>query len=381
MARKTLEIYQKTIEKCPKNTNFLRKNQRKIAICGYYGRGNLGDEAILSVICKNLEKSPQISQICVLKNKNPIEILRVLYGADCFIFGGGSLLQNATSNASLFYYLAIIHVANLLCKRKIMLANGIGPIFGSNGERKFLKKMMASTINTFDFISVRDRNSQKMLAEILPNRKIYLVPDPALLCVKDEEKAQKIEEKTLKNAKKSPKNEKKSAYFVYITCANGLKKSEISAQMVAISLAKIEKAHALPLAIAVLNAREDLEFARDVARFLGGVKIVCPKTPNELFKILSGAKFVISQRYHGSLFATLSKLPVLCVSNDPKMHAFCKDFALFPSQNVDIFRNSGVFVEQVARAGGHYENNCEKIEKNVEFNTNNARESLNKLIK
>lgn len=381
MARKTLEIYQKTLEKYPKNTNFLRKNQRKIAICGYYGRGNLGDEAILSVICKTLEKSPKISQICVLKNKNPIEILRVLYGADCFVFGGGSLLQNATSNASFFYYLALIWVANLLCKRKIMLANGVGPIVGGEGERKFLEKMMASVVNTFDFISVRDTNSQKMLAKILPNRKIYLVPDPALLCVKDEEKAQKNEEKTLKNAKKSPKNEKKSAYFVYIPCANGLKKSEISAQMVATSLATTQKAHALPLVIVVLNAREDLAFARDVARFLGGVKIVCPKTPNELFKILSGAKFVISQRYHGSLFATLSKLPVLCVSNDPKMHAFCKDFGLFPSKNVEVFRNPDAFMEQVARADIHYKENVGEINRRMDCGVKISEKMLRELLK
>ena len=176
-------------------------------------------------------------------------------------------------------------------------------------------------------------------------------------------------------------NKQKTACFVYIPCANGLKKSKISSQTVAISLAKIEKAHTLPPVVAVLNVREDLEFAREVASLLGGVKIVCPKTPRELLEVLSDAKFVISQRYHGSLFATISKLPALCISNDPKMHAFCKDFGLFPSQSVDIFQNSDVLIEQIDRVKRHYENNCEKIEKTVEFNTNNTRESLKKLTK
>ena len=367
MARKTLEIYQKTLEKYPKNIKFLPKNQRKIAICGYYGRGNLGDEAILSIVRKNLEKSTENSQIFVLKNKNPIEILRALCGADCFIFGGGSLLQNATSNASLFYYLAIIHAANLLCKRKIMLANGIGPIVGGAWVKKATKKMMASTINTFDFISVRDRNSQKMLAEILPNRKIHLIFDPALLCAPNNEKMFE--------------NKQKTAYFVYIPCANGLKKSKISSQTVAISLAKIEKAHALPPVVAVLNVREDLEFAREVASLLGSVKIVCPKTPRELLEVLSDAKFVISQRYHGSLFATISKLPASCISNDPKMHAFCKDFGLFPSQSVDIFKNSDVLIEQIEGAVYHYKENIVKINERIEHSVKMCGKMLGKILK
>lgn len=381
MARKTLEIYQKALKKSLKNTKIQSKNQRKIAICGYYGRGNLGDEAILSVIRKNLEKSTQNTQIYVLKNKNPVEISRALCGAECFIFGGGSLLQNATSNASLFYYLAIIHMANLLCKRKIMLANGIGPIVGGRSARKLLEKMMASAINTFDFISVRDTNSQKTLEKFLPNRKINIIPDPALLCEKDEENMPKIAEKSLKNTEKTTKNEKKSASFVYIPCANGLKKSRISAQTVAISLAKIGKAHGLPPVVAVLNAREDLEFASEVTRLLGGVKIVCPKTPNELYKIFLGAEFVISQRYHGSLFAAVCGLPVLCVSSDPKMHAFCKDFGLFPSQSVDIYKNSDVLLEQIDRAIIHHKENIVKINEGIEYGVKKCAKTLGEILK
>lgn len=381
MARKTIEIYQKALEKSLKDTKIQSKNQRKIAICGYYGRGNLGDEAILSVVQKALEKSTQNTKIYVLKNKNPVEISRALCGAEYFVFGGGSLLQNATSNASFFYYLLIIWLAKLLCKRKIMLANGIGPIVGGRSARKLLEKMMASAINTFDFISVRDTNSQKTLEKFLPNRKINIIPDPALLCEKDEENMPKIAEKSLKNTEKTTKNEKKSTCFVYIPCENGLKKSKISSQTVATSLAKIEKTHGLPLVVAVLNTVEDLTFARELARLLRGVKIVCPKTPNELYKIFLGAEFVISQRYHGSLFATISKLPALCISNDPKMHAFCKDFGLFPSQSVDIYKNSDVLVEQIDRVLIHHKENIVEINKRIKCRAKTCGKMLGEILK
>ena len=367
MAQNTLEIYHKSIEN-------IQKHAKKIAICGYYGRGNLGDEAILSAICQNFAKNNPNSQISVIKNKNPIHILRALYGADCFVFGGGSLLQNSTSNVSLLYYFVMISVAKILCKRQIMLANGIGPIVGSERVRKLLNEMVASVVNTFDFISVRDTISQNLLKEILPNRKIHLIPDPALLCIKIEEKAQK-------SAKKMPKKEKKSACFVYIPCSNGLKKSKISPQTVATSITKIEKAHGLPPVVAVLNEKEDLALARKVAKLLGGAQIVLPKTPRELLEVFSTAKFVISQRYHGSLFAAIECKPILSVSNDPKMRALCGDFSLFLCQKTSIFNNDCEFDYKIKRALEHQNKNRATIRKKVVINEKICRKMMKDLLR
>ena len=159
----------------------MKKKALKIVICGYYGHGNFGDEAILRVILSKIQNLNPKAKICVLKTKNLLYSVRDMVGADVFIFGGGSILQNATSDASLLCYLAIIHVSSLLCKRKIMLANGIGPICRRKIPKKILIRATACAINCFDYISVRDTHSQKMLQNILPNRKIYLVPDPALI--------------------------------------------------------------------------------------------------------------------------------------------------------------------------------------------------------
>lgn len=143
----------------------------KIVLCGYYGHGNFGDEVILSLlkqkikeICENPPRSrtvertdgaaertdgaaertngaaertngaaedkfaPTACEIFVLNTKNPIKIAKMLRGADLFVFGGGSLLQDSTSVASLLYYIALIRLARRLARRTVMLANGIGPI-------------------------------------------------------------------------------------------------------------------------------------------------------------------------------------------------------------------------------------------------------------
>ena len=159
----------------------MKKKALKIVICGYYGHGNFGDEAILRVILSKIQSLNPNAQIHILKPRKPFSTLKNLIGADVFVFGGGSILQNATSDTSMLYYLGIIAVSNVLCKRKIMLANGIGPILRRKIPLKILLRATARAINCFDYISVRDTNSQKMLQNILPNRKIYLVPDPALI--------------------------------------------------------------------------------------------------------------------------------------------------------------------------------------------------------
>ena len=316
MAQKTLDVYRKTVAEYNQN------RPRKIAICGYYGHKNLGDEAILSIIKQKLLERSKNVKICLVRGKNPLKIASSLIQADIFIFGGGSLLQNSTSNASLFYYIAIVHLANLLCKQKIMLSNGIGPIENGLIPRQMLLNAIKKAVNTFDYISVRDTDSQKLLSRTLPNRKIHLIPDPALLC---EEKAPTTNE-----------NSTNKRFFVYIPCANGLKKSRIDTTKLAHSLSKIEKQFEIQPVIAILNTQQDFAIAKKLKSDLKGAKIVCPTTPNELFSLFKEAKWVISQRYHGSLFALTRGIPTLAVSNDPKMHALCKDFGAFPCQNAKI---------------------------------------------
>ena len=116
---------------------------------------------------------------------SPLSAVRELKRADVFIFGGGSLLQNKTSNRSLLYYLFLIDRAKKYCKRRIMLANGIGPITDARYRRASL-----AAVSSFDVISVRDTCSQRALARALPKRDINLFPDPALLLVENAKTAQ-----------------------------------------------------------------------------------------------------------------------------------------------------------------------------------------------
>ena len=95
---------------------------KKILISGYYGFDNFGDEAILGVLINHLrgnditvlssnpEKTGRTHNVNSLNSFNPKLIVERLPKFDMLISGGGSLLQNVTSNKSLFYYCGLINI-------------------------------------------------------------------------------------------------------------------------------------------------------------------------------------------------------------------------------------------------------------------------------
>ena len=358
MAQKTLKIYENEIKK--------RQNPQKIAICGYYGHGNLGDEAILSVLQKEINKNLPNSKIAVIVGKNPFKIVRTILNSEVFIFGGGSLLQNSTSDASLFYYLSLIRAAKLFCGRTIMLANGIGPINNRLFSQKLLQKALKSTIDKFDFISVRDTKSKKYLESLLPERKITIFPDPALLLKIQQKKFQE------RSAKKNS--------LVYIPCACGLKNAKISAQLIAKLLKSEQNKLKCDLIIAVLNRHEDLSLAQKIATICKDARVVVPQNANELFSVLKKANTVISQRYHGTLFAAACSLPTVAISDDPKMFAICEDFSLFPCQQVKILKSEEIFESLFEKARIYYEKNTENIASKFEEKRNLSKKHLKNML-
>ncbi len=143
---------------------------KKILISGYYGFDNFGDEAILGVLINHLrgnditvlssnpEKTGRTHNVNSLNSFNPQLIIERLPKFDMLISGGGSLLQNVTSNKSLFYYCGLINIMASLKKDVVIFAQGIGPVKGFWG-----KLIVKSALKKCKYISVRDEKSQELL--------------------------------------------------------------------------------------------------------------------------------------------------------------------------------------------------------------------------
>src|SRR6185437_3921635 len=97
----------------------------RILLSGYYGFGNLGDEALLHVIVTQLrmrfpdltievlsakpqETAAAAAGVSAIDRWNTREVRAAIERTDLLVSGGGGLLQNATSLRSLLYYVGIV---------------------------------------------------------------------------------------------------------------------------------------------------------------------------------------------------------------------------------------------------------------------------------
>lgn len=142
-------------------------------LVGFYGEDNLGDNAILEAIKKNI---PNANDYCAtagkyLKNKNTIKRRGILSWApfikaatkcDHSIFSGG-ILQDWTSEGVLFFALRIIASSILNCKPSLWGA-GIGPL-----RSKPLTSITKKALKHVDCAWLRDTTSLK-LYESLTNK-------------------------------------------------------------------------------------------------------------------------------------------------------------------------------------------------------------------
>ncbi|MFI3300936.1 MAG: polysaccharide pyruvyl transferase CsaB [Candidatus Gastranaerophilales bacterium] len=157
----------------------------KVAISGYYGFNNFGDEAILSVLINKLKflnakitvfsSNPKFSEknyaVKAIKRFDFFKILFTLLETDILISGGGSLLQDVTSMKSLLYYSFLIFLALLFKKKVIIFAQGIGPL-----NNKISKIIVRYLLKRVDYVSVRDEKSYKLMKKYKINAE--LVCDP-----------------------------------------------------------------------------------------------------------------------------------------------------------------------------------------------------------
>lgn len=166
----------------------------KIALSGYYGFDNAGDEALLSAITSTIKKLEPSAHFVVLSGypgktarlhglravnrMNPMSVSRELRSSDLLISGGGSLFQDVTGPRSLPYYISIVALALFLHKPVIFYAQGVGPI-----NRRFSKFLMRRIANRVDMITLRDEDSVKVLQEIGVNRPPIKVTADPVFCL------------------------------------------------------------------------------------------------------------------------------------------------------------------------------------------------------
>jgi polysaccharide pyruvyl transferase CsaB len=145
-----------------------------VVISGYYGFGNLGDEAILEEIIDEVKQLVPLEKIYVLSN-NPQNtsrsfgvravsrwklkaLIELLPSTKLFISGGGGLFQDITSAKPPIFYGFQIAMARLMGAKVMIFAQGLGPLrsFASIGVTR-------GAMALANVITVRDQDSHSLL--------------------------------------------------------------------------------------------------------------------------------------------------------------------------------------------------------------------------
>jgi polysaccharide pyruvyl transferase CsaB len=289
---------------------------KRILISGYYGFDNAGDEAVLAGLIAgiNEESSPNDVEITAL-SINPAattalhgikarhrykELLPAIAASDFFLSGGGSLLQDVTSAHGIFYYLAAVRIAQILGRKTMFVAQGIGPL-----TRPRSRKLTASVANRLDAITVRDTASSALLQEIGVKRPITVTADPALLL------------------RPSTVMSRKSGVLLSMRQWPSMTDSFSG------ELAEAIRASGIPGIISPLNmyGEADAKAASDIiCRLSNQASAPISSTQNATFRTLldtvATSELVIGMRLHSLIFAAAAGVPSVALSYDPKVDAF-----------------------------------------------------------
>jgi putative peptidoglycan lipid II flippase len=307
----------------------------RIALSGYYGFDNAGDEALLSAITMSLKRlrpdleflvfsgNPQKTQrlhgVEAVYYMHPLQVLRGLLRSDLLISGGGSIFQDVTSGRSLAYYISVVALAKLLGKPVIFYAQGVGPI-----NRPLSRLLMRLVANRVDLITLRDEDSWQLLREIGVIRpEIRVTSDPVFALRPLPQDYESVDTKLAEII-----NPDKPVLGVSVRQWPALEgyQPELARCLDELALQGYQILF-IPMAYP-----DDLAASQRVASFMERPAVLLDEdlSSREHLALISRMNFIIGMRLHALVFAASMGVPFAGISYDPKVDAFLKQFRLSP---------------------------------------------------
>jgi len=282
----------------------------RAVLCGYYGQGNGGDEALLASLLQMLPKhvSPIVlsgnpQQTCrrygveSCDRASAFPILRALRASDFFIWGGGSLLQDVTSVLSPFYYAGLIALAQQQGLKTIAWAQGIGPL-----KRAITRQIARQVLQGCVAISVRDRASSQLLEGWqIPH---LLAPDPVW----------GLHSQAMETCWEIPSPR------IALNLRSHPQLTPQRLHCLTQALIELQRLTQAAIALIPFQASQDLEIATAIARQLPGPhQILQREDPRELKSAFQGIDLVIGMRLHSLIMAAAEGCRCFALSYDPKV--------------------------------------------------------------
>lgn len=282
----------------------------RAVLCGYYGQGNGGDEALLASLLQMLPD--RVSPIVLSGNpaetrdrygveavdrKNLGQVLEALRQSQALIWGGGSLIQDVTSWASPVYYAGLMKLAQKMGLTTIAWAQGIGPL-----TRSATYWMAKRTFTRCSAVSVRDQVSAALLAGWQTD--FTLAPDPVWA----------LESSPVAGLWNLPA----PRVAVSLRRHPSLTPDRLAALTQA--LIDFQKATQTCLLLLPFQKSQDLAIAEAIQPQLAGPsQILILEDPQQLKGVFRGVEMAIAMRFHGVIMAAAEGCRCFALSYDPKV--------------------------------------------------------------
>lgn len=307
-----------------------REARPGILICGYYGAGNAGDDASLAAVAGRLAAHDPTARLTatvrgrrggipagVRTVRTLREIKKELKKSRLLVFGGGSLLQDATSLRSLIFYAWVLRTAERTgCPSVIW--GGVGPL-----TTRTARRIAARAVRRTDAVYARDSAAAAEFLS-LGARRVIPARDPAA-DTKPEDIPPELE--------KSLPRGRYIAFFPRSIAAlrrsggkrTGKKADDALFSALTGAAQRLADGHETVPVFAAMSP-EDNAVCRRMADETGGRAIPAGTlTPGGLVTLAAGADAVIAVRLHAAIFACSAGVPTVIVDHDPKTAGFAAD--------------------------------------------------------
>lgn len=308
----------------------VREARPGILICGYYGAGNAGDDASLAAVAGRLAAHDPTARLTatvrgrcggipagVRTVRTLREIKKELKKSRLLVFGGGSLLQDATSLRSLIFYAWVLRTAERTgCPSVIW--GGVGPL-----TTRTARRIAARAVRRTDAVYARDSAAAAEFLS-LGARRVIPARDPAA-DTKPEDIPPELE--------KSLPRGRYIAFFPRSIAAlrrpggkrTGKKADDALFSALTGAAQRLADGHETVPVFAAMSP-EDNAVCRRMADATGGRAIPAGTlTPGGLVTLAAGADAVIAVRLHAAIFACSAGVPTVIVDHDPKTAGFAAD--------------------------------------------------------
>ncbi len=349
---------------------------KRIAIIGYFGMGNFGDDLMLYYLVNHIlgrapeieinvfycdNGSPDVYKTLFSKNRrltyykrgNLKNFFKIVNRCDALVFGGGTCFHEGGVGA-IEYFL----IAKLLCVRTLYLGIGIGRINSLKRRLMIRAALLFANVATF-----RDRKSLNMAKQLLPFRKrsFLSVADLAYLGTDDIQRWKckhsntRYKSKTLLLSWRDFESwEVKYDHINTIVdhLCKGLKVICLKHDINSIRL--------MPLCALVDNNIHELllQHLNMVLHKTGiNVSLIHNKNLFEQLSEISRNSVFISARMHGLIVGKIMGIPTVGFNYSPKVEAFAKDInhncIIQPNELFDNFQIIEQKVDEALHVKAH----------------------------